>query len=106
MMSQQQLLFKQELTISQILRTYGKQFTQTQMQYSDGKNGRCAIGVIMSYFGWDGTDDFDTAKVLFAAMSKLKRAGIDEELLMELNDLGMTFDEIADYLDRTDELTN
>ena len=39
-------------------------------------------------------------------MSKLKRAGIDEELLMELNDLGMTFDEIADYLDRTDELTN
>ena len=84
-MSQQQLLFKQELTISQILRTYGKQFTQTQMQYSDGKNGRCAIGVIMSYFGWDGTD---------------------EELLMELNDLGMTFDEIADYLDQTNQLTN
>ena len=43
------------------------------------------------YFGWDGTDDFDTAKVLFAAMGKLKRAGIDEELLMELKDLGMTF---------------
>ena len=59
----------------------------------------------MSYFGWDGADDFDTAKVLFAAMGKLKRAGIDEELLMELNDLGMTFDEIADYLDRIDELT-
>ena len=83
-----------------------KAVTQTQMQYSDGKNGRCAFGVIMSYFGWDGTDDFDTAKVLFAAMGKLKRAGIDEELLMELKDLGMTFDEIADYLDRTDELTN
>ena len=60
----------------------------------------------MNYFGWNGTDDFDTAKVLFAAMDKLKRAGINEELLMELNDLGMTFDEIADYLDRTDELTN
>ena len=58
------------------------------------------------YFGWDGTDDFDTVKVLFAAMGKLKRAGIDEELLMELKDLGMTFDKIADYLDRTDELTN
>jgi hypothetical protein len=56
-----------------------KTVTQTQMQYSDGKNGRCAIGVIMSYFGWDGTDDFDTVKVLFAAMGKLKRAGIDEE---------------------------
>ena len=58
------------------------------------------------YFGWDGTDDFDTAKLLYAPMGKLKRAGIDEELLMELNDLGMTFDEIADYLDQTDELTN
>ena len=62
--------------------------------------------VIMSYFGWDGTDDFDTAKVLVAAMGKLKCAGIDEEFLMELNDLGMTFDEIADYLDRTDKVTN
>jgi hypothetical protein len=98
-MNQQQLLFNQELTISQILRIYGKQFTQAQMQYSDGKNGRCAIGVIMSYFGWDGTDDFDTAKVLFAALGKLKRAGIDEDLLINLNDSGLTFDEIADYLD-------
>jgi hypothetical protein len=69
------------------------------MQYSDGKNGRCAIGVIMSYFAWDGTDDFDTAKVLFAALGKLKRAGIDEDLLINLNDSGLTFDEIADYLD-------
>ena len=39
-------------------------------------------------------------------MGKLKRAGIDEELLMELNDLGMTFDEIADYLDQTNQSTN
>ena len=52
-----------ELTVSQILREYGKQFTQITDQYSDGHNGRCAIGVMMSYFGWDGTDDFDTAKV-------------------------------------------
>jgi hypothetical protein len=105
-MNQQQLLLRQELTVSQILRIYGKQFTQVQTQYSDGHHGRCALGVIMSYFGWDGTDDFDVAKVLFVSMGKLKRAGIDEELLMELNDLGMTFDEIADYLDRTDKLTN
>ena len=24
---------------------------------SDGRNGRCAIGVIMWYFGWNGKDD-------------------------------------------------
>lgn len=60
----------------------------------------------MSYFGWDGTDDFDTAKVLFAAMGKLKRAGIDEDLLINLNDSGYTFDKIADYLDRIDKQSN
>jgi hypothetical protein len=32
----------------------------------------------------------------------LRRAGIDENLLMDLNDLGYTFDEIADYLDRVE----
>jgi hypothetical protein len=47
-MSQLQQLPKQDMTISQILRTYGKQFRQIQMRYSDGHKGRCAIGVIMS----------------------------------------------------------
>jgi hypothetical protein len=99
-MSKEQLLLKHELTVSQILRVYGKQFKQIQMQYSDGCNGRCAIGVIMSYFGWDGKDDFDTARILVAALGELKRAGIDEDLLIELNDSGLSFDEIADHLDR------
>jgi hypothetical protein len=43
-MSQQ--LLKQEMTISQILRTYGKQFTQIREQYSDGFDGRCAIEMV------------------------------------------------------------
>ena len=101
-MSQQQLL-KQKLTVSQILRTYGKQFTQIIERYSDGRNGRCAIGVIMSYFGWDGRVDFDTAYDLLAASDVLKHADIDEDLLIDMNDSGMSFDEIADNLDRLDE---
>ena len=98
----QQQLLRMELTVSQILREYGKQFTQITDQYSDGHNGRCAIGVMMSYFGWDGTDDFDTAKALFVALGELKQAGIDEDLLINLNDSGYSFDEIADYLDRVE----
>ena len=35
-MSQQQLLLKEKLFISQILRAYGKQFTQITGRYSDG----------------------------------------------------------------------
>ena len=98
----QQQLLRVELTVSQILRENGKKFKQITEQYSDGLNGRCAIGVMMSYFGWDGTDDFDTGKVLFVALGKLKQGGIDEDLLIDLNDSGYSFDEIADYLDRVE----
>ena len=98
-MSQQQQLLKQDITVSQILRTYGKQFRQIQNLYSDGANGRCALGVIMSYYGWDGTDDSDTAKLLLAASIQLKHADVDEGLLIDLNDSGFTFDEIANHLD-------
>jgi hypothetical protein len=102
-MSQQQQLLKQDMTISQILRTYGKQFRQIQMRYSDGQEGRCAIGLLMSFYGWDGRDDLDATKRLLAALVELKDAGIDEGLLIDLNDSGYTFDEIADYLDRVEK---
>ena len=48
---------KQQPTISEILRAYGKKFTQVQDRYSNGQNDRCALGVVMSYFGWNGIDD-------------------------------------------------
>ena len=94
------------MTFSQILRTYGKQFRQIQKLYSDGVNGRCALGVIMSYYGWDGRDDSDAAELLLAASIQLKHAVVDEGLLIDLNhtyDSGYTFDEIADYLDRVEK---
>jgi hypothetical protein len=101
---QQQQLLKQDMTISQILRTFGKQFRQIQNQYSDGGNGRCALGVIMSYHGWNGIDDSDGVKLLLAESIQLKHADIDEGLLIDLNDSGYTFDEIADHLDRVENL--
>ena len=62
-MSQQQQLLNQELTVSQILRTYGK-----------GK----LLGILIA----------------------LRYAGIDRNLLIEMNDSGFTFDEIADFFDK------
>jgi hypothetical protein len=99
-MGRQQLLLRQELTVSQILRTYGKQYRQIQNQYSDGHNGRCAMGVIMSYYGWNGKDDFQAASKLLGTLIALRCAGIDKNLLIDLNDSGVPFDEIADYLDK------
>ncbi len=95
-MSQRLHLLKQELSVSQILRIYGKQYTQITESYSDGHNGRCAIGVLMSYFGWDGNDDLRTVLI---------RMGVNKDLVIQLNDSGMSFDEIADYLDQHHELT-
>jgi hypothetical protein len=60
----------------------------------------------MSYFGWDGRVDLDTANDLLAAADILEHVGIDYDLLIDLNDSGYTFDEIADFLDRTNESTN
>ena len=99
-MSRQQQLLKQDLTVSQILRKYGKQFTQITERYSDGHNGRCAIGVIMSYYGWNGKDDYHAGGKLLGALITLRYTGIDKNLIIQLNDSGSTFDEIADYLDR------
>jgi hypothetical protein len=105
-LSQQQQLLTKELSISQILRAYGKQFTQIREQYTDGVNGRCAMGVIMSYYGWDGKCCTNAERRLYAALVALRRAGISKESLIELNDSGMTFEEIADYVERNKEVIN
>lgn len=97
-MSQQQLL-KQELTVPEILRTYGNRFTQVRKRYSDGHNGRCAMGTIMSYYGWNGKDDSHAAGKLLATSVALRRSGVNKESLIEMNDCGRTFKQIADYLD-------
>ena len=99
-MSRQQLLLRQDLEITQILRTYGKQFTQIAKRYSDGSNGRCALGVIMSYYGWNGKDDFNASSKLLGALVALRQDGIDKIVLIEMNDAGFSFDEIANYFDR------
>ena len=100
MSKQLQQLLKQELTVTKVLRIHGKQFRQITERYSDGHNGRCALGVIMSYYGWNGQDDSEAATKLRGTLIALRYAGIDRNLLIEMNDSGFTFDEIADYIDR------
>ena len=96
---QQQQLLMQELTISQILRFYGKQFTQIIGRYTDGRNGRCAMGVIMEYYGWNGKQNSNTT-YLQASYCALKKSGVSDDIIFQMNDTGKTFDEIADFLDR------
>jgi len=91
---------KQEASISQIIRTYGKYFNQIRNRYTDGLGGRCVMGLIMSYYGWDGKCITNAERRLYAALVALRRAGISKELLIELNDSGATFNDIADYLDK------
>jgi hypothetical protein len=102
-MSQQQQLLGHELTVSEILREYGIKFSQVRKRYSDGHNGRCAIGVIMSYFGWNGKDDSHAGGKLLGALITLRQAGVSKDSIIRLNDSGTTFNEIADYLDRVNK---
>jgi hypothetical protein len=74
--------------------------------YLDELDGRCAIGVIMSYFGWNDKDDFRAYKKLLRAFAALTQAGVGKDLVIQLNDSGMSFDEIADYSDQLHELNS
>ena len=105
-MSQEEQSSRQELTVSQILRVYGKQYTQITERYSDGHDGRCAIGVVMSYYGWDGKEDSRTSKKLLSGFIALTHAGVSKDLVIQLNDSGLSFNDIADYLDQLNELTS
>jgi hypothetical protein len=78
--------------------------SSSKKRYSDGGDGRCAVGVIMSYFGWNGKDDLDSAKIVLATLNELKNTSVDKNFLINLNDLDLTFDQIADYLDGHYEL--
>ena len=65
-------LLTQELTVSEILREYGKKFIQIQKMYSDGQNGRCAIGVIMSFHGWNRLDEPGSAKKVVSRIQQIE----------------------------------
>ena len=54
----------------------------------------------MSYYGWNGKDDSEAAGKLLDLSSILKQAGIRRDYVVKLNDLGLTFSEIADSLDK------
>jgi hypothetical protein len=97
-----QLQLKQKMSFSQILRTHGKQFMQIRKRYSDGHSGRCAIGVLMSYYSWNGKDDSEAGKKLMEALNELAQAGINKNFVLQLNDSGMSFDKIANYIDIVD----
>ena len=59
----------------------------------------------MSFYGWDGEVDSRASKKLLRAFIALSNAGLNKDLVIQLNDSGMSFDEIADYLDHLHELT-
>ena len=53
----------------------------------------------MSYYGWDGKEDSRASKKLLSGFIALTHAGVSKDLVIQLNDSGMSFNDIADYLD-------
>jgi hypothetical protein len=47
-------------------------------EYSDGLDGRCAIGVVMSYYGWNGRNGPDASDILLVTLLAFRTAGISQ----------------------------
>jgi hypothetical protein len=47
----------------------------------------------MSYYGWNGKDDLSAYGKLLCALIAVRNAGIDKNLIIEMNDSGFTFDD-------------
>jgi hypothetical protein len=60
----------------------------------------------MSYFDCNGRVDYQATSKLLGALIALRTAGIDKNLLIELNDSGFMFNEIDDYMDRINKHSN
>ena len=60
----------------------------------------------MGYFDCNGRDDYQATSKLLGALIALRTAGIDKNLLIELNDSGFMFNEIDDYMDRINKHSN
>ena len=54
----------------------------------------------MSYFGWNGKDDSEAGKKPTEALNELVQARISKEFVLQLNDSGISFDKIANYIDQ------
>ena len=65
-------LLAQEMSLPEILCVYGKQFKQIKRRFSDEHNGRCAMGLILSYYGWNGHSD--ASKLMKIALNSLRQA--------------------------------
>ena len=92
-----QYLLTQEMSLPEIFCVYSKQFKQIKRRFSDERNGRCAMGLILSYYGWDGHSD--ASKPMKITLNLLREVGTSRGTIIKLNDSGKTFNEIADYLD-------
>ena len=69
-----QHLLAQEMSLPEILLAYDKQFKQIKRRFSDEHNGRCAMGLILSYYGWEGHSD--ASKSMKIALNSFKEVGI------------------------------
>ena len=52
----------------------------------------------MSYYGWDCKDDSDAARKLLGTLVTLRKSGTSKDLIFQLIDSDMSFDENADLV--------
>ena len=62
-------------------------------------------GHVLLWLGWRRNSRASSKKLL-SGLIALTHAGVSKDLVIQLNDSGMSFNDIADYLDQLNELTS
>ena len=89
---------KQEMgpvKLSQILRQ--TKVKQIQCDFSDGKGGFCALGVLVNFYGWDGKGH--AGEFYSRVIRELWKGNLKTSDVFTKNDAGWSFEQIADFLE-------
>jgi hypothetical protein len=81
--------------VIEIIRQEKDKYRFIKSKYSDGKNGRCTLGLLHSSMGWDGKD-LSTRHSLRHLINNFEIHDITT--IVEINDQCNSFDEVMDKL--------
>jgi hypothetical protein len=81
--------------VIQIIRQEKDKYKFIKSKYSDGKNGRCTLGLLHSSMGWDGKD----LSTRHSLRRLINNFGIhDITTIVEINDQCNSFEEVMEKL--------
>ena len=91
----QELTFKQKLVkVIEIVQEKKRLHRFIRYRYSDGEKGRCALGLLLTYYGWSGNpldDSYPSSNSNVFDMLNIH----ERNLIASINDKSNSYDEVV-----------